>query len=175
MIKKTKFWINELRSNIDFIAECINQQDLDDEVLADLEKRIMISCYIVRKLVESKKIETGMFHSEITLNYYSKNDKELQAVPSFDVYEYYEKSPTIIGEKFSFVLNQIIHSYYFEFLSGSNDRISGFCFNSDRSKRKGIYLADIEDFFESLTSVTEVYAGQKTYIKNSDGKWIPRW
>lgn len=175
MINEAKFWVNDLQSNIDFIECCKNQCDLHADELAELEKRIMVSCYIVRKLVESNKIKKDDFDSEISLNFYPKSDQEDCSLPAHEIYSNYRRYPEIVEKRFSFVSNQIIHSYYFEIMMDGSGEISSFCFNSDRSRSKGLYLVSLEDFLETLTSIAQIYVDMKAYTRNEDGVWVPKW
>ncbi len=179
MIKQTKYWINDLTNNIKVISSCIEKKipfanEESNEILLDLEKRIMISCYILRKLNESKKITNDLYKTEVKLDFHSKKSKVPIEFDSFTELYNMENSE-VTNKYFSFIANQIIHSYCFEISQYFDETISGFYFNSDRSSKKGIYYVRIDDFFEALTDVARVYADGEAYTKNAEGVFVKLW
>lgn len=182
MIKKTKYWIGDLTENIKFISTCIDKEipfceEESDELLLELEKRIMMSCYIIRKLNESKKIPDELYKNEVDLVFYPRNKKELSSPDTIHIEKNHDmKNGKIQNKHFSYVANQIIHSHYFEICQYFDEKISGFFFNSDRSRKNGVYYVRLDDFFEALTDVAQVYADNKiAFTKNAEGKFVRVW
>jgi hypothetical protein len=182
MIKQTKYWIRDLTENVQFISTCIGKkipfcEEESDELLLEFEKRIMMSCYIIRKLNESKKIPDELYKSEVDLVFYPKSKKDSLNSEFTNIEEIHDMERREIKSKyFSYIVNQIIHSHYFETCQYFDETISGFFFNSDRSKKKGIYYLGIDEFFEVLTDVARVYAdGEIAFTRNADGKFVKVW
>lgn len=182
MIKQTKYWIRDLTENVQFISTCIDKkipfcEEESGELFLELEKRIMMSCYIVRKLNESKKISDGLYQSEVDLCFYPRRNAESFSSTSVNIEELHDmKSREVVSRYFSYVVNQIIHSHYFDIYQYFDETISGFYFNSDRSRKKGIYYVNFDEFFEALTDVARVYAdGQIAIARNPDGKFVKVW
>ncbi|OOF10197.1 hypothetical protein BZG82_08265 [Salinivibrio sp. PR5] len=70
MISESQYWKDDLAKNVEFIHKKLFQTVWRDASYANLEKRIMLSCYIVRKLSESNKITKELFTEPV--NIYSK-------------------------------------------------------------------------------------------------------
>lgn len=180
MIKQEKYWIKDLTDNVKFINSCIDKKipfcdEESDELLLELEKRIMTSCYIIRKLNESNKIPDPLYKTEVELAFYPKKDSSFDP-DDINVENLHDmKNMEVKKRYFSYVANQIIHSYFFEIYQYFDETISGFYFNSDRSRKAGIYYVRVEDFFEALTDVSRVYAVGEAFIINSDRQLVKVW
>lgn len=182
MIKQTKYWIKDLTDNVKFIHTCMDKkvpfcEETSDELLLELEKRIMMSCYIIRKLNESKKINDELYKTEVELIFYPKINTDSPPLECMEIEDLYDlKNEEINTRYFSYIVNQIIHSHYFEIYQYFDETISGFYFNSDRSKKSGIYYVRFDEFFEALTEVASVYAdGSIVLRKNHEGKFVKVW
>lgn len=136
-----------------------------------------MSCYIIRKLNESRKIPDELYKTEMELVFYPKNNKKSLSSDLHNVEELYDMEKREVKIRyFSYVANQIIHSHYFEIYQYFDETVSGFYFNSDRSRGNGIYYVEIDEFFEVLTEVARVYAnGEIAFTRNAEGKFVLVW
>ena len=173
MILESQYWKNDLAQNVVFLHDKLHQKVWRDASFAALEKRIMLSCYIVRKLAESKKITKELFQQDITLYAYKNRGVAVDLLNSHKIQELYEvEKPQQIVKPFSYVVNQIIHSYTFIPTFQSKNELKGCLFNSDRSKKHEIYLLRIIDFIEALSPIAQCYVGVTIMQRNSDGEMV---
>ncbi|MCU8036378.1 hypothetical protein, partial [Shewanella sp. SM71] len=121
MISESQYWKNDLQKNVEFFHNKLHQTTWREASFAALEKRVMLSCYIVRKLAEANKITKEIFECQVKL------------------YSYKNKGKTVFCS------------------TKSKDNIEGILFNSDRSKKKELYMLKIADFIELLSPIAQCY------------------
>jgi hypothetical protein len=173
MISESQYWKNDLQKNVEFFHNKLHQTTWREASFAALEKRVMLSCYIVRKLAEANKITKEIFECQVKLYSYKNKGKTVDLLNWHRVGDLYEvEQPQEITKPFSYVINQIIHSYTFLFAFKSKDNIEGILFNSDRSKKKELYMLKIADFIELLSPIAQCYIGRTIMQKNSDGEMV---
>ncbi len=135
MISESQYWISDLQKNVEFFYSKLDQRVWREASFAALEKRIMLSCYIVRKLFESNKLIPDQYNAPVALYAYKGNGKVVDLLNSHKIEELYEtQAPEITTKPFSFVVNQVIHSFVFAFAFDAPNQVTGIIFNSDRSK-----------------------------------------
>ena len=167
MIHESQYWKNDLKNNIGFLHEKLDQRVWREASFGSLEKRIMLSCYIVRKLYEANKITSELFNAPTKLYTYKNRGKVVDAVNCRRLDELYEiESANEITKPFSYVINQIIHSFVFFYTFKNKNEIEGFLFNSDRSKKSVLYMVKLIDFIELLSPVAGCYISKMTMIRN---------
>lgn len=173
MITESEYWKNDLKKNVSFFHSKLSQTRWREESYAALEKRIMISCYIVRKLAESNKITNELFNQNIRVFSYKNTGTVPDLMNSHKIDELYEVDNPIETEKqLSYIVNQIIHSFTFRFVFKYPNKIEGFVFNSDRSKRKEIYMVKLKDFIQALSPIAQCYIGTTIMRRNENGEMV---
>lgn len=173
MISESEYWKNDLKKNVIFFHDKLYQKRWNQSSYAALEKRIMLSCYIVRKLYESNMIPKKLFECNVSLYSYNNKGIVVDLLNSHKLDELYElEKPKKIVKPLSYVANQIIHSYTFIFTLESKNKISGLAFNSDRSKKKELYMLKPSDFIDVLSPIAECYVGRTVFKRNSNGEMV---
>jgi len=173
MITESDYWLRDLQKNVTYFHEKLGQRVWRESSFAALEKRIMLSCYIVRKLVESNKISPDNYQVEIYLYAYKNKGKIVDILNSHIINDLYEiDEPVVMAKPFSYVINQIIHSFIFQFAFEGRNQISGVLFNSDKSKNKIIYLMKLKDLIGVLSPIAQCYIGTTIFERNKDGELV---
>ena len=173
MITESEYWISDLQKNVAYFHAKLDQRVWREASFAALEKRIMLSCYIVRKLAESNKIAPDKLQAEINLYSYRSKGKMVDFLNSHRIDELYEiEKPEVTSRPFSYVINQIIHSFTFQFVFEGHNRISGILFNSDRSKKKTLYLVKLKELISVLSPIAQCYIGKTTFQRNEKGEMV---
>lgn len=173
MISESEYWKKDLQKNVVFFHDKLYQKRWSQSSFAALEKRIMLSCYIVRKLYESNKIPKKLFDSDLSLHSYKNKGVVVDLLNSHKFDELYElEKPNKISKPFSYVINQIIHSYTFIFTFESKNKLNGLAFNSDRSKKNELYMLKLTDFVDALSPIAECFVGRTVFKRNKDGEMV---
>jgi hypothetical protein len=173
MISESQYWISDLQKNVEFFHSKLDQRVWRGASFGALEKRIMLSCYIVRKLFESNKVIPDHFNAPVALYAYKGNGKVVDSMNSHRIDELYEtQTPEVTSKPFSFVINQIIHSFVFVFAFDAPNQISGIVFNSDRSKKNSLFLLKLKDLINVLSPIAQYYIGKTVFQRNENGELV---
>ena len=153
--------------------EKLDQRVWRDASFGSLEKRIMLSCYIVRKLFEANKITRELFNTPTKLYAFKNRGKVVDALNCHRLEDLYEvESPKTITKPFSYVINQVIHSFVYFYTLKKKNELEGFLFNSDKSKNSVLYMIKLIDFIKLLSPIAGCYIGKSTMRRNKDGEWV---
>ena len=172
MIHDHAAWVSELQRNVSFLYEKKDQRIWRSQSYIALEKRLMISCYIIRKLYDSKHISKAEFNGLVKLNQYNSLGLKAPFQQSRKINEFYElETPRKIEKPLSFVVNQIIHSFSFVFVFKAKNEIEGFAFNSDKTKRDALFLVTFSELIDVLSPIAGIYMGETQLIQREDGAW----
>jgi hypothetical protein len=173
MISESQYWKDDLAKNVEFIHKKLFQTVWRDASYANLEKQIMLSCYIVRKLSESNKITKELFTEPVKLYSYENKGKVVDLLNSHKIDDLYDiANAKEITKPFSYVLNQIIHSYIFQFAFKETNRIEGIIFNSDKSKKKEVYLLRLTEFLRVISPIAQCYVGHTVMERDEKGEMV---
>ncbi len=123
------------------------------------EKEIMIGFYVIRKLIESKKLPNRLVSTKITGCKFPNKGTTVHLMNTYKFYDHYDFANGKT-EKFDlrFLINQIIHSYIFspDFeINEENDEItlSAIHFCSDDQRNKWIYELNLSTVIGLFTKI----------------------
>jgi hypothetical protein len=154
VISDSDYWKEDLKKNLSFFHRKLEQRHWRDTSFVTLEKRVMLSCYIARKLIEAGEVEKEISKKQVKLYSYKNLNKEVTKANRFEIEELYQiNKPKRTSKPLSYVIDQMIHSYTFMHIFESKNKINGFAFNSDRSKSDVLYLIKIIDLIHALSAV----------------------
>ena len=173
MITESQYWKNDLKKNVVFLHEKLDQRVWREASFAAVEKRIMLSCYIVRKMAESNKIPPLLFSKKVALYSYKSRGKTVDLMNCHRVEELYKIDKAIkITKPFSYIANQIIHSFIFLFAFKSKNELEGIIFNSDKSKKHELYMLPLKDFIDILSPIAQCYISKSIMKRNENGEMV---
>lgn len=173
MIAESQYWKDDLKKNVFFLHEKLDQRVWREASFAAVEKQIMLSCYIVRKLAESNKIPLELFSQEVSLYSYKNLGETVDLMNHHRVDELYDiENAQRITKPFSYIANQIIHSFVFMFAFKAKNEIEGIIFNSDRSKKKELYMMSIKDLIKVLSPIAQCYISKTIMQRNEKGEMV---
>ena len=145
MIWESSYWKEDLGRLADKLKTRKAQKNFPARSLACLEKEIFIGCYIIRKLIDAKKLSDRIVRLKLSVRFYSSIgrkptwltwDRDLDR--SYDFENAQSESMSI-----SYLCNQLIHSFIFVPHFGSHGTLQGIFFNSDFSKSRKLYYLSI--------------------------------
>jgi hypothetical protein len=150
MIWESSYWKGDLIKDAQIILRWSQKKhSVRQEIL--LEKKIFISAYSIRKLIEAEKIGKDFPMWDFVFERHTKTSKkEIDYLNSHRLEEHYDfNSKEKVSSDLSFLSNQIIHSYVFAF-SGDEKTIDGFYVASDYEKEKYLYYVNLEKYINVL-------------------------
>jgi hypothetical protein len=147
---ESRYWKKEL---LDYAKSLKNQKEIkrwSEKSQVIFEKNLIIKFFIIRKLVETKKISDSLKLKKYKIKAYPKNSIKLTELNSFAFDELYNLDKFEIKQKnIIFICNQLIHSLTI-FALRENKRWNNILMCSDFEKNKWIYEIDIETVIEIL-------------------------
>lgn len=177
MIYDSRPWKEELNSISKKITDLL-QKRKTDKCIAQIEKNIMIGCFCIRRLNESKKLSAEF--NQIQLKSYQYAPLDTNSLPTYynriDVERFYdtnnlcENNPKNISIRY--FCNQIIHSFVFTFLSGNKSE-RYIMFSSDLDKKKYINIISIAEISFIFREASQDYIDFIKDHKDSNTKeWV---
>jgi hypothetical protein len=202
MIYESQYWKKELkRINLKIQKRLDTNNFWTETQYGTFEKEIMIGFYIIRKLVEAKKLTTKIISTPIEGLKYANNGKNITLM-NFHRYDEFFKLDKPIKHNFdlAFICNQIIHSYIFspnfsapnksildklnqkielneddyDDLSESNFLISIY-FSSDFDRNKYLYEIEIKKIIQLFTDIANCDVGYIYQVFNPKTKDYDRF
>ena len=152
----------------------------EEEYLCNLERDTFYAAFVLRKLIECKKIADSFADKEINLRCYQPReiigDLSLHDIDKH--YDLSEKRSYMETQKVGFLCNQLVHSKIFTFYFNSTeaseqqeagDQIVGFFINSDHTSKKVLFLVLWADWIKILSSTKSYHIDFMYKFKNEDG------
>lgn len=173
MIAESQYWKDELKKHVNVIAKKQAQKVWRDSSYAALEKSVMLSCYIARKLVEANKIPRAKFEQNVEVSCFNSNGRVVDLLNSHKLDELYDiPEGTETTKPFSYVANQIIHSFIFFPLLNPNSGVESIVFNSDKSKSKELYMIEVSALVKILRSIAKSDITKIHMRRNERGEMV---
>lgn len=149
MIHDSSYWKDDLLKLAQRLERRILQTRWGDKNFYTLENEIFVGFFLVRKLIESKKVSRSVAKKAHRLKEFGYTGDPLSLVTHMRESEYDLSTGTNTSMSVHDLCNQFIHSHHFVpfFVTG---RVIGFFFCSDRRRTSGIYLI-------TLLEVVEIY------------------
>ena len=140
MIYESSFWKEDLIKLASKLEKRSCQKRWTERSFATVEKEVLIGFYIVRKLIESKKISDSLTIKKIPLFRYPIKDTKI----NLRLIDYWQRLYDLSNEEKCFLdvnklCNQFIHSYIFHPHIKKENSLDGFAICSDWAKSKYIY------------------------------------
>jgi hypothetical protein len=171
MIHDSSYWKNSLRNHAEILNEKLEQRIWRESSFSKVEQSVMLSCYIVRKLAEAKKISDTKFQAPLKMRLFQATGKTVDFLNNHKIDSLYclGDGKDII-KPLSYVANQLIHSFIFVPVFESVGKIQGFAFNSDRSKSKELYMLELRPLVTALAACADSYIAKATYFRLKNGE-----
>ncbi len=112
-----------------------------------LEKTLFFGFFVIRKLIENKKITDEEITRDYKCKYYKiLSEKIIHRMNKWDIDKNFELGKQNIETmKISEICNQFIHSYVFMLVLSSRGRMRNIFVSSDFQRNKKVYLFNIKD------------------------------
>lgn len=172
MIHDSSYWKDSLRKHANMLNGKLEQRVWRESSFSMLEQSVMLSCYIVRKLAEAKKIADGKFQRPLQMRSFRATGETVDLLNNHKIDSLYQLGEgTDTTKPLSYVANQLIHSFIFvpvfESVAG---KIQGIAFNSDRSKSKELYMLELRPLVEAFAACADSYVTKASYFRLNNGE-----
>jgi hypothetical protein len=171
VIHDSSYWKDALRKHAQALNAKLEQRVWRESSFSKFEQSVMLSCYIVRKLAEARKIADAKFQLPLEMRSFRATGKTVDFLNSHNLDALYNLSDGVrVTQPLSYVVNQIIHSYIFKPAFVSPGKIRSVAFNSDRSKSKELYMLELRPLIEAFADCADSYISKATYFRLSNGE-----
>lgn len=171
MIHDSSYWKDSLLKHTEILNGKLEQRVWRESSFSKLEQSVMLSCYIVRKLAEAKKITDAKFQKPLQMQSFRTTGKTVDLLNNHRVDSLYQLGNGIdITKPLSYITNQLIHSFIFVPVFEPVGRIQGIAFNSDRSKNKELYMLELRPLVDTLAACADSYITKASYFRLNNGE-----
>lgn len=139
---------------------------------AVIEENIFVSAYIIRKLLEAKKLSFELNKLKIKAEKFS-NLKRVDHMNWHKIEELFDlTTPKKNQLRLNYLCNIIIHSFIFMLCYNDNNSVHGFFITSDYTRNDELYLIELKDYIAFLKVIAKDGKWKSRMIRNAEGDWI---
>jgi len=155
MIWESSDWKRDLHRMTVRMTRRRTQERWPPASLYGIEKDFFIGFFIIRRLMEARKLSEEVANLDVHVHTYRATGKPVTLMNWHHLDELYDFSSRVKDKvSLRFVCNQLIHSYVFMPMSGQRGRrIQGVAFASDRARRKFLYELGLAETVRVFTRV----------------------
>jgi hypothetical protein len=158
MIWESYPWKEQLLMDADVVERWANKQSVTERRSFIIERKIFLSAYSIRKLLEAQKLSTEFSHRIIDCCAHPAISDRINHINNHRIPELYDlsrKNKTAL--RVMHLLNLIIHSFIFSEILDEAERIDGFHVTSDRYRYKCIWAISIATLLSLMRDVGSDY------------------
>jgi hypothetical protein len=171
VIHDSSYWKDSLSKHAEMLNAKLEQRVWRESSFSKVEQSVMLSCYIVRKLSEAKKIADAKFQRPMRMRAFCATGKTVDVLNNHKIDALYHLANGVdVTRTLSYIANQIIHSFVFVPVFESPGKIHGIAFNSDRSKGKELYMLELRPLIEAFAACADSYINKTTYFRLNNGE-----
>ena len=156
MIYESYPWKAELYKSFKTICKFRRLKRVTENSCVKVEIAVMLSAYIIRKLIDAEKIPKEFIEEEIKARKFDINEKIIDHQNWHKIEKNYNlEKYSLVSKPWRYYLNQIVHSFTFIFSYNDDNMLNGFYINSDKSKNKELYFIYIKEYLYLLLIISE--------------------
>lgn len=160
MIWESHFWKEELVRLARQLQKRRKQQRWPERSLAKLEKEVFIGFYVIRKLLEARKLSDSLSKKRIAVEAFRFTGARQITIYNWnskfaDAYDF--ENPALVSMRLEFLCNQIVHSYIFKEVFDEDGVLSGIFICSDRERKEKLYYVSLLELIKVFLSVGSDY------------------
>ncbi|MFH1467838.1 MAG: hypothetical protein ABIO70_25865 [Pseudomonadota bacterium] len=141
-----------------------------DRSLALVERNLMIGYYIIRKLMEAKKLSDQYTGQSVRLRLHRRIGKVPDVLDWHRVEHFVDLGkPVLIDRSLKFLCDQVVHSFVFMVSTADEGGLDGFFVASDRARSSCIYFVAVEDAVATFLGAANDEIKAASWNRGSDG------
>ncbi|WP_139189046.1 hypothetical protein [Thalassobaculum litoreum] len=172
MIWDSAPWKDGLLKDADILQRWAMQSSRPSQQGVIFEKKIFLSAYAMRKLLEARKICTALHRKPIVFSVYERKESFITPLNWDKIEIHYELDfPKQSSRTIWWLFDQIIHSHIFLLDIDNQNYIDGFFISSDKEKEKSLNKIDLTSFLEIMREIGTDYPSNGRHWVDENGKW----
>lgn len=172
MIAESYPWKRDLLRDADIIERWAAKKTDSEYRSMLLEKKVFLSAFVVRKLIEDYKLTDNIKEHSIPCRVYPARGTDVDIMNWYKIDEHYDLSSQQRADiSIKSVVSQIIHNlvFMFEFIEERSSPISGFVVASDWGKDKQLYGVTLTDYLSAMRLVGNDWVKEQRAERTKDG------
>jgi hypothetical protein len=176
VIWESSFWKDDLLEIAGRMERRRAQKRWPERSIVNVEKDAFLGFYVIRKLIDAKKLSTGVDTAKVKLTSYPHLGKPVTFMNWHRLDELYDfDRPRVEDRDLIFVCNQIVHSYVFGAVLGDepSNGLYGVCFCSDRMRNSRLFDLECDEMIRVMRHVGTDYPDRsEMHFDEELGDWV---
>jgi len=174
MIWESCYWKEPLLKYRNYLLRFRCNNTTGEKTLSGLEKRIFLSFYSIRKLIDADKLSTANVNSSWPVfSYRNVSRVDLMNWHKINV-KYDLEQENLETRSLRWICNQVIHSFVFALGFEDDGKLYGFFISSDKKRNKALYQIRRKQILDILKLIGNDYPEHIDGYRNRDGDWISK-
>ena len=158
MIHESRFWKDDLFKSATSLERRLTQQRWYDGTFADVEKKVMLGFYVIRKLVEAHKVDDKTAKQGIAVTVYPSTGKRVTRNNWYHWWDLYDmEDPRKTKVPLISLCHQFVHSYVFSCAFDENRAFDSVLVSSDRERNRMLFSVSVPEVMRVFRAVGKNY------------------
>lgn len=167
---ESRFWKNDLLGHSKKLKKMPLIKRWSEKAQVNFEKEVIISFFMIRKLIEENKISKNVIKSKFQLFAYPRKEAPITGVNHLDISEVYDlEKQKKVTKDITFISNQLIHSLTL-FAIRKNKKWDHILITSDYEKSNYLYELSIDQMVNIFELIGNDYPQKISYDFDSKFK-----
>jgi len=154
MIWESAYWKDDLLKSARILKKKRHQKVWRESSWALVEKTVMIGFYVVRKLMEARKLSDAVIHQKIPVESHLHRGRPVTLTNWDHIDRHYDLDSSHQTQRtLAWLSNQMIHSYIFIVSVDDECGMDGIFFVSDKERNKAIHYLPVERIVEVFETI----------------------
>ena len=169
MIWESAYWKDDLLRSASILKKKRHQKVWRESSMALVEKTVMTGFYVVRKLMEARKLSDAVIHHKIPVKSHRHRGKPVTLMNWDHIDRHYDLDGSREAQRtLAWLSNQMIHSYVFVVSVGADGGMDGVFFASGKERNKAVHYLHADGIIEIFEAVGGNYPWRAQYRFNPD-------
>ncbi|NQT21789.1 MAG: hypothetical protein HQ592_18945 [Planctomycetes bacterium] len=169
MIWESGYWKDDLLRLARVLTHKQQQKVWRESSMARVEKSIMTGFYIIRKLMDARKLSDAVVLERVSIQSFPHRGKPVTLMNwdhidrHYDLDRSHQTSRSLI-----WLANQMVHSYVFIVSVDETGGLNGVFFSSDKERNKALHFAEATKVIQKFEQIGGKCPWKERYILNPD-------
>jgi hypothetical protein len=158
MIHESQYWKDDLLKAAASLERRVQQRRWYDGTFADVEKKVMLGFYAVRKLIDAQKIDDKAASQSVSVTVYPSTGKLVTRINWHRWWDLYDLAdPRRSKVQLVPLCHQFVHSYVFSCAFDEDRKLDSVLVSSDRERNRMLFSVSISEVVRVFQRVGNSY------------------
>jgi hypothetical protein len=156
MIHESHYWKDDLLRSGSSLERRVGQRRWYDSTFADVEKKVMLGFYSIRKLIEAKKVDDETAMQGVRVTVFPAKGKVVTRLNHHRWWDLYDlERPKVSSMNLMPLCHQFVHSYVFGCGFDQSRRLDSVLVSSDRERNRSLINVHLSEVIRVFKAVGE--------------------